>query len=226
MSRNFIPGIDDEYKFSRPEYAKLLGITTNALRMKMRKGGFGEEYVVKNGNYVFKRPSAIKEKRPGGNIDPYQQIKEKNYTYKKAPVKRGGHFENNYTSDALRKHNELKIYNKITKNVGQEVLDEINPEVLKIATDRANEKRKKARQIADSFQTARSNQRRTPIPIDDGYRNSGESYFIGRVQVDHPPQEEEPVRYIFPTEKKEPEYRMTNNPRLKHLEDAIRKAKK
>ena len=50
------------------------------------------------------------------------------------------------TSDALRKHNEFKIYNKITKNVGQEVLDEINPEVLKIATDRANEKRKKARQ--------------------------------------------------------------------------------
>ena len=85
---------------------------------------------------------------------------------------------------------------------------------------------KKHVKIADSFQTARSNQRRTPIPIDDGYRNSGESYFIGRVQVDHPPQEEEPVRYIFPTEKKEPEYRMTNNPRLKHLEDAIRKAKK
>ena len=103
MSRNFIPGIDDEYKFSRPEYAKLLGISTNALRMKMRKGGFGEEYVVKNGNYVFKRPSAIKEKRPGGNIDPYQQIKEKNYTYKKAPVKRGTHFENNYHFGRFKK---------------------------------------------------------------------------------------------------------------------------
>jgi len=228
MSRNFIPGIDDEYKFTRPEYAKLLGISTNALRMKMRKGGFGEEYVVKNGKYVFKRPRVSKEERPSGNTDPYQVIKEKNYTYKK-PVKRGTHFENNYTSDAMRKHNEFKMYNKIKDNVGQEVLDEINPEVMKIAQERANAKRKKSREIADSFNTARHSQRnRVPIPIDSGWSNTdGKSYFIGRVPKDEAtPYEEEPIRYIFPTEKKEPEYKMTNNPRLKHLEDAIKKAKK
>ena len=223
MTRNFIPGIDDEYKFTRPEYAKLLGVSNNALRMKMRRGGFADEYVVKNGKYVFKRPSVDKEKRPGGNTDPYQIIKEKNYTYKK-PVKRGTHFENNYTSDALRKHNEFKMYNKIKDNVGQKVLDEINPEVMKIAQERANEKRKKARDVADSFNRA-SSRIRVPIPI-DSWSSDGGSYFIGRVAPDTAPIEEEPIRYVFPVEKKEPEYKMTNNPRLKHLEDAIKKAKK
>ena len=226
MSRNFIPGIDDDYKFTRPEYAKLLGVSNNALRMKMRRGGFADEYVVKNGKYVFKRPSVDKEKRPGGNTDPYQIIKEKNYTYKK-PVKRGTHFENNYTSDALRKHNEFKMYNKIKDNVGQEVLDEINPEVMKIAQERANAKRKKSREVAESFNRA-SSKIRVPIPIDSGRSNTdGGSYFIGRVPKDEAtPYEEEPIRYVFPVEKKEPEYKMTNNPRLKHLEDAIKKAKK
>ena len=116
------------------------------------------------------------------------------------------------------------MYNKIKDNVGQEVLDEINPEVMKIAQDRANEKRKKARKISESFNKVSS---RVRVPIDTGWSNSdGKSYFIGRVAPDTMPVEEEPIRYVFPVEKKEPEYKMTNNPRLKYLEDAIKKAKK
>ena len=38
MTRNFIPGIDDDYKFTRSEFAQFLGISPNALRMKMRRG--------------------------------------------------------------------------------------------------------------------------------------------------------------------------------------------
>ena len=34
----------DEYIFTRPEMAKLLGISTNALRMRMRKGRCDLEY--------------------------------------------------------------------------------------------------------------------------------------------------------------------------------------
>ena len=63
MTRNYIPGIDDEYKFTRPEYAKLLGISSNALRMKMRKGGFGDEYVIKDGKYLFKSETFNEIKR-------------------------------------------------------------------------------------------------------------------------------------------------------------------
>jgi len=223
MTRNYIPGIDDEYIFTRPEYAKQLGISSNALRMKMRRGAFGEEYVVKNGNYVFKRPRVSKENRPAGIVDPYKQIKEKNYKYKKAPVKRGTHFENNYTSDAMRKHNEFKMYNKITGKVGQKVLDEINPEVIKIAQERAEAKRKEARKIADSYRDWKPTRRSMPIDIPEG-RNQG-SIFIGRVPYEAP-QPVESVRYVFPKKKIKPEYKLSGNPRLKHLEEAIKNAKK
>ena len=83
MTRYWIPGIDEAYFLTRPEYAKLLGISNNALRMKMRRGFFGEEYVIKNGKYVFKRPSPNIDKRPGDKTDIYQSVKAQNYKYKK-----------------------------------------------------------------------------------------------------------------------------------------------
>ena len=56
MTRHFIPGKDDHYKFIRSEYAQFLGISTNALRMRMLHGKYGAEYVIKAGRYLFKRP--------------------------------------------------------------------------------------------------------------------------------------------------------------------------
>lgn len=64
MSRNYIPGIDDDYKFTRPEFAQFLGISPNALRIKMRRGFFGDCYVIRNGKYLFKRPRPKQDVRP------------------------------------------------------------------------------------------------------------------------------------------------------------------
>ena len=46
----------DEYIFTRPEMAKLLGISTNALRMRMRKGKCDLEYRFDGSQFKFKRP--------------------------------------------------------------------------------------------------------------------------------------------------------------------------
>ena len=46
----------DEYIFTRPEMAKLLGISTNALRMRMRKGKCDLEYRFDGNQFKFKRP--------------------------------------------------------------------------------------------------------------------------------------------------------------------------
>ena len=221
MTRNWIPGIDDEYILTRPEYAKLLGVSNNALRMKMRRGFFGEEYVIKNGNYVFKRPSPNLDKRPGEKTDSYQQVKAQNYKYKKRPRKRGTHFENNYTSEALRSHNEFKMYNKITGKLGEKALKEINPELVKLANDKVEEKRKQARKQNESFSNWRPNTRRDPIPIEE--RAPSSSIFIGRVPYDPPPKEERVV-YIAPEEPKQPEYKPTG--RFPKVEEAIRNFKK
>ena len=53
----------DQYIFKRPEMARLLNISTNALRMRMRKGKCDLEYRFDGKNFMFKRPSA--DKVPG-----------------------------------------------------------------------------------------------------------------------------------------------------------------
>ena len=58
----------DQYIFTRPEMARLLGISTNALRCRMRKGKCDLEYRFDGRNFLFKRPSAIKD--PGPPLRP------------------------------------------------------------------------------------------------------------------------------------------------------------
>ena len=113
MSRYFIPGKDEHYKFTRSEYAQFLGITTNALRMRMRRGQFGSEYVIKNGNYLFKRPRDIKvEETTHGQGCPLPAATTKK-KYKRGATHRG---EAKYTN-------------------------EINEEVIKIAQERVIRKK-------------------------------------------------------------------------------------
>ena len=46
----------DQYIFTRPEMAQLLGISTNALRCRMRKGKCDLEYRFDGNQFKFKRP--------------------------------------------------------------------------------------------------------------------------------------------------------------------------
>ena len=103
MTRNFIPNVDEEYKFTRPEFAMFIGISTNALRMRMRRGGFGDMYVIKNGKYLFKRPGPLQDKRP--LVD---HVAAPEGTTKRIR-NRGAHKDGTakYTSEAFRRHNEM-----------------------------------------------------------------------------------------------------------------------
>ena len=47
----------DQYIFTRPEMAKMLNISTNALRMRMRKGRCNLEYRFDGKQFKFKRPA-------------------------------------------------------------------------------------------------------------------------------------------------------------------------
>ena len=49
MTRNYIPTLDGEFKFTRLEYARLLGCTANAVRMRMRHGKLADEYILREG---------------------------------------------------------------------------------------------------------------------------------------------------------------------------------
>ena len=48
----------DQYIFTRPEMARLLNISTNALRMRMKKGKCDLDYRFDGKRFLFKRPRA------------------------------------------------------------------------------------------------------------------------------------------------------------------------
>ena len=54
----------DQYIFTRPEMASLLNISTNALRMRMRKGKCDLDYRFDGKRFLFKRPRAEKVNGP------------------------------------------------------------------------------------------------------------------------------------------------------------------
>ena len=140
MTRHFIPGKDEHYKFTRSEYAQFLAITTNALRMRMRHGKYGSEYVIKDGKYLFKRPRDIMvdpTSHGQRSLTPAATAKKK---YNRGATHRG---EAKYTNDAFRRHNEVRALNKIQRNLGDEYTNEINEEVIKIAQERVIAKKDK-----------------------------------------------------------------------------------
>jgi len=166
MTRHFIPGIDDEYKFTRPEYALFIGISTNALRMKMRRGFYSGEYVIKNGKYLFKRPRPEHDNGPPSD-HPKSTVNVSGYSIKRTR-NRGNHKEgdtSNYTNDAFRMHNEMKMLNKLNGKFKTEEhrkrFEQLNDAALKKINDDI------AKEDDQKFKTELS---RDPGSMVNGYR--------------------------------------------------------
>ena len=161
MTRHFIPGKDEHYKFIRSEYAQFLGISTNALRMRMRHGKYGAEYVIKAGRYLFKRPrdNTVDSTTPGPRSTAHNVSTKKKYN--RGATHRG---EAKYENDAFRRHNEVRALNKIQRNLGDEYTNEINEEVIKIAQERVIAKKDKViKEAAEGPQRTRES---VPYGID------------------------------------------------------------
>ena len=152
MTRNYIPHIDKDYILTRPEFAKLVGLSTNALRMRMRRGQYSEYYVRKNNYYLFKRPGAIKVNRP--LVDDHVPSRLSHTARSPAPgarknVNRGNHWEavknGSYKSKAQELHNTMKIRAKCDGLLDDETL-ELLPEAMEKAKQ---EKRDRVRRAAE-----------------------------------------------------------------------------
>ena len=124
----------NDYTLTRSEYAKSIGVSPNCVRMRMRHGKLDGQYRFDGSKFLFK-PS----NRPREYIanDHSNNIK---MTTSKKKYNRGNHFKADYPNQAFKNYNELKMYNKIKKNLPDKVLNEINPEVIKVAEERAKKK--------------------------------------------------------------------------------------
>ena len=56
--------MDEKYIFTRAEFANMLGMTPNAVRMKMRRGHFAEESKYIKNKWMFRRPRPKQVVRP------------------------------------------------------------------------------------------------------------------------------------------------------------------
>ena len=94
----------EQFHLTRGAYAKRLGITPNAVRMRMRHGNLSGEFRFDGNKYLFKTP-----KRPRDNIAQDHP----SLTTPKKKYNRGNHFKADYPNNAFQLHNEMKMLNKI-----------------------------------------------------------------------------------------------------------------
>ena len=117
------------FDLNRTEYAELLNISPNAVRMRLRHGKLEGEYIFENGKYLFRAPQ---RERANQGITTGQKT-----TLKKI-YRRGNHFKGNYPNEAFRKHNEAKMLAKLKHNVDEEIQD-LLPDALELAKKKKQE---------------------------------------------------------------------------------------
>ena len=189
----------DQYTLTRSEYAKELGITPNAVRMRMRHGKLSGEFRFDGSKYIFRAPE-----RPGENYEKDHPIITKMTTSKKKKINRGNHFKADYPNEAFKLHNQYKkeqaILNKIQgkfKNEAHELeYKKLNDEALKKSLENTEKKNKESFTPLKDYGGPVA-MRRTSYPsIDDDYNprptirkpfrgyDSMGSYDDGSVEID------------------------------------------
>ena len=116
----------DQYCLTKKEIAKELGISTNAVRCRMRSGNKDNlEYRFDGSKYLFKRPGVSRVNRPP-SVRPPGRWNETNRKKKDwSKINRGATHrgEAKYTNDAFKYANEMKVLNNIQKKVPQDVFN-------------------------------------------------------------------------------------------------------
>jgi len=132
----------DGYYLSTPEYALMLGISTEALRSRRRRGELEGEYKSCDKKYWWKsvHPKQVKEIRNNRLkvASPMSRVSRSR--------RRGAHSkgqETRYPNQSFKFANDLKILNRIKSEYPASVIDEINPELIKLAQDSLLKKREK-----------------------------------------------------------------------------------
>jgi len=125
----------NQFTLTRSEYADSLGISPNCVRMRQRHGKLDGEYRFDGYKFLFKSA-----KGPG-DLHVNDHPKNIKLTTSKKKYNRGNHFKADYPNEAFRLQNELKHYNKIKSNIPDNVLNEINPELIKLAEERASKRK-------------------------------------------------------------------------------------
>ena len=227
----------EQFTLTRSEMAETLGISTNALKCRMRKGNTeGLDFRHDGKKFLFKR---LRGNQVGQTpvIRPKGRWHEGNKKKKNEPRRGVTHIgEAKYPNEPFRKHNELKILNRITKEVPQYVLDKINPRLLSLAQKQHDDDLEKAQGVFKEPKyyggMNHRNNRRYTTNFNSGNTeaNTGfnplKNYNYYEVNSSEDRRDTRPTEYTW-NEPKVREPGADYKPgKFKHLDDAISKAKK
>ena len=110
-----------EFNLTRKEFADKLGITTDNLKKKMKRGHYQNSYILENGKYLFNGQEAV---RPNIATSLGTNVPRKR--------KRGNHFKGKYPNLAFQQKIELRMLAKLKHNIDPEVQD-LLPEAVELA---------------------------------------------------------------------------------------------
>ena len=239
----------DQYIFTRPEMAKLLGISTNALRMRMKKGKCDLDYRFNGKKFLFKRPRAIKVPGPPKTskedshektLRDYDRKVQKRYNRGSTHENHGGEpsRKGNYTQQSFKHHNELKLLNslqgKYQNDAQKREFEAMNEEALKEADKRAKEKAEKPfgdyhdRPKYGGMIYGSSKQWERPYDIDAPKPPSGSFHITGKpyYEIGAREEEKEKIEYTW-SEPKAVDPGADYKPgKFKHLDEAIKNSTK
>jgi len=109
--------MDDEYIFTRNEFAKMLGITPNAVRMKMRRGHFIDVSKYIKNKWMFKRPHPRQVIRPApSSLSPVSKHRRRGITRQDST--NYDNIRNPVTARKFKEHNDLPMIAKARRNLG------------------------------------------------------------------------------------------------------------
>ena len=241
----------DQYIFTRPEMARLLNISTNALRMRMKKGKCDLEYRFNGQKFLFKRPRADKVNGPPKTpkedshektLRDYDRKVQKRYNRGSTHENHGGEpiRKGKYTQQSFKYHNEMKILNslqgKYQNDAQRREFEAMNEQALKEADKRAKEKAEKSLgdynnrpkyggmgygSSAKQWDRPYDIDRRRP---DSSFHITGKSYYeLGTGDMN---KEQEKVTYTWDEPKVKDPGADYKPGRFKHLDEAIKNTRK
>ena len=124
--------MDNEYIFTRAEFAKMIGMTPNAVRMKMRRGYFADESKYINNKWMFKRPRPNQVVRPS-RLSPVSLYRRRGIT--KHGTTNYDNIRNPVTARKFREQNDLLRLDKKWGHLSDKKLD-----ALLVLADKEQEK--------------------------------------------------------------------------------------
>ena len=114
--------MDEEYIFTRSEFAKMLDLTPNCVRMRMRRGHFAEESKYIKNKWMFRRPRPKQVVRPApSSLSPVSRHRKHAIT--KHGTTNYDNIKNPVTARKFREQNDLLRLDKKWGHLSDKKLD-------------------------------------------------------------------------------------------------------